>query len=166
MKALVIPSCFFHDGQANFSEQRSKISQWMVFIESRRDVLRTALNRIWVWRLAGFIADGLLKLPRGWTIDDLKWEWVGPGFPSISPVDDAKAACMRIAAGITSPQRVCKEVGEDSGEILKELAAWNVSRQALGLPPPLYGIAGVPQAEAIIDTQIQQRPIKHRAEGE
>jgi capsid protein len=143
LKSLMQPSLFFLDGEANMSEQRAKVAQWMVFIETRRDVLRTAINRIWAWRLSGFIQEGQLKLPRTKkTIDDLKWEWVAPGATSLNPVDDAKTACMELAAGITSPQRVCKARGDDAAEILREISQWDKMRIAEGVAEPMYGVVG------------------------
>lgn len=142
LKSLMIPACDFNDGDSNYSEERSKKQDWFVFVESRRNVLRQILNNLVAWRLGLFVQDKVLILPKGWTLDHLKWEFVGAGLPWLNPVDEVKAATAAIAAGITSPQRVCKQLGEDAGEILAEIAQWNIDRQALGVPAPLYGVVG------------------------
>lgn len=146
LKSLSCPACLYFDGETNMSEHRAKIDEWHRYIEQRRDVLRTALNRIWAWRLLGFIEEGVLTVGKR-TIDDLKWEWVAPGPPVIDPMTDAKCAALEIAAGISSQQRVCKERGYDAMQILEEQAQWHQARQKLGVPQPQYGIIAPQQPE-------------------
>jgi capsid protein len=143
LKSLHIPSCMLLDGEANYAENRAKLVLWYQYIETRRDVLRNLLNALVAWRLGLFIQDGYLKLPRGRTLDSLNSEWVGAPLPSLNPLDDVRAAIEAINAGITSPQRVVKELtGGDASEILVETAAWFKERQSLGLPPPVMTPTG------------------------
>ena len=68
----------------------------------RRAEVQRLLNNLTVWRLGIFIDDGVLELPRGTSIVDLRWEWQGVGIPWIDPLKEAKAEISLIEAGLAS----------------------------------------------------------------
>lgn len=51
----------------------------------------------------------------------LRCAWQGPVARSINPTDDVKAAVLRIAAGISSPQIEAESIGHEFVEVLKQL---------------------------------------------
>ena len=141
-KTLFIPSCFYWSG-SSYAESQHKIWLWFQFILARRDELRNLLNTLVAWRLSLWVADGTLILPRGWTVGNLMWEWVGAPMPSINVLDSVRAQIEKIGAGLTSPQRAVKELsGDDASEINNESADWKKERDALGLPPPVMKPTG------------------------
>ena len=150
VKSLSLPSLLVNDETGDpYASARIKLQMWYKWVETRRDCLRQVLSNIWAWRVALFVAQGWLKIPNGWGIDQLACEWVGGSLPAMNPLDEIRAACAAIAAGLSSPQRECKKLFQnDSSEIMAELAIWNEDRAALELPEPNYGVTGTPQADA------------------
>ncbi len=137
-KSLFIPSCLYFSG-SSFAESRLKLFLWYEFVNTRRDVLRSLLLNLTAWRLGLFIADKELILPRGMTLGGLvdRLEFTGAPMPSINKLDDVRAACESMAAGLTSPQRAIRELsGDDPNIINDETAAWYKQRSELGLPDP------------------------------
>lgn len=125
-KTLFIPHCFYWAGSA-YAESKLKRDLWYEFIKARREELRTLLNAITAWRIGLWIQDNYLTIPRGWSVSDLQWEWVGAPLPSINVLDDIRGQVEKIDAGLTSPQRAIKEFGDDPDTIKAENEAWNKS---------------------------------------
>jgi len=142
LKSLDIPMCFYDEAYTNYSGMRQA---WVAYQQSaqvkQRNLVRL-LDDITFWKLATWIAAGLVTLPKGLTIYDLKWEWVGSGVPWIDPLKEASADQMAINCGLTSRQRQCKERGDDWFSIVNELAQENTIMKSLGVNPintPLDG---------------------------
>lgn len=80
--------------------------------DPKRQALLELLRRLTVWRIGLMILDGELQLPRGMTslgVND--WEWVPTGMPWWDPAKEIRGNLMAIAAGLDTPQRICKESG-------------------------------------------------------
>src|SRR6185436_3946763 len=90
--------------------------------EAKRRDVKELLNNITAWRIGLFVEDGILKLPAGVQIFDLKWDWLPTGMPWIDPLKETTADIARVQAGLDSPQRVCRRRGEDFFEIVDEIA--------------------------------------------
>ena len=57
-----------------------------------------------------------MRLPRGMTIGTLPYEWVHEGMPWWDPTKEIKGQLQAISAGLTTPQRVCREMGQGEWE--------------------------------------------------
>ena len=75
-----------------------------------------------MWRLGLAVADGELTLPSGKEFAWLNWEFIPAGVPWWDPVKEIRGAAMGVAAGFTSPQRVCREAGTDFETNIREIA--------------------------------------------
>ena len=62
-------------------------------------------------------------MPSGMEFQDIYYEHVPAGVPWWDPAKEARGQAMGIAMGVTSPQRVCREVGTDFETNVDEIAA-------------------------------------------
>jgi len=125
IKSLDIPLSFYDEGRANFSSGRQA---WLLYdqsAKSKRDDLRELLDILTLWRIRLWISKGDWKLPQGFALRDIKWQWISAGIPWIDPLKEATANTVEINTGTNSRTRICKERGEDFYEIVDELAEEN-----------------------------------------
>jgi capsid protein len=87
------------------------------------------------------ISDGELILPRGVDYSDLSWEWVGDGVPWWDPQKEVTGHAMAIAAGLDTPQRVCRAIGTDYFDNIDQIAKANQYAQERGVSIVLPGVS-------------------------
>jgi len=73
--------------------------------------------------------------PAGW----LNSVWIGPGRGWVDPEKEAKAAVLRLQAGLTTLERECAEQGLDYEEVLFQRKRELEMFKRLGLPVPSWG---------------------------
>jgi len=134
LKALDIPYSFYDEAHTNYSGARQALLQYEQSADVKRQDVRDLLNRLTAWRLGHFIADGVLELPAGMALRDLRWEWIARGIPWIDPLKEVNADIAAVGAGLSSRGRVLKRQGLDFAEVARELAAENELLAELGLP--------------------------------
>lgn len=122
IKALDIPFSFYDEAHTNWVGQRQANSQYMLSATAKRADLVDLLDKITQWRLGLAVMDGDLKLPKGMKVADLNWEWVPAGTPPVDPVKEITADVAEINAGLSSPQRKCRERGDDFFQVIDERA--------------------------------------------
>lgn len=137
LKALDIPFNFYDESHTNYSGGRQALLMYEESAESKRFDNRELLDHLCRWRFAMAIADGDLVLPRGVTIDDLRWEWVSTGIPWIDPLKEVNADTQARNAGFDSTVRVCKRGGGDAYQLADEEAKYQAYRASKGLPNSL-----------------------------
>lgn len=122
----------------NYSSGRLDHLPWQRGIRIRRDRLRrVVLDRVFrAWyaearKIFGYLPAGLPDDTSGF-----RWCWRWDGFDSIDPVKDATAAQARLAAGLSTWERECGEMGEDWEEVFAQQAREQALREKLGLPKP------------------------------
>lgn len=117
IKALDIPWNFWDEAHTNFFGSRAA---WLLYDRScqdkRADVLEL-LRKITIWLVQTWIrnevlGNGLqLSLPSGWTMEDIKFEWVPVGVPWWKPQEELTTELQAVAAGVMDPYTVCKMHG-------------------------------------------------------
>ncbi len=154
LKSLDIPYNFWDEAYTNFFGSRAA---WMIYNRSaltRRLDLQDVLRQITVWLLTVWQKNAALKtgalrlaLPRGWTIEDVKFEWVPLGMPWWKPNEELDAELKAIAAGLKDPYTVCKEHGfgdfEDNVLQIKKAQAFAESHGV----PLFFGVNPQPRPE-------------------
>ncbi len=133
LKALDIPYSFFSEDFTNYSGARQALLQYEQSCEEKRDRIRLLLNGLTAWRLALFIADGYLTLPEGFTLDQVKWEWIPAAIAWIDPQKEATAQTMLISNKLASRQQIAKANGQDWFSIVDQLAAEEEYMRSKGL---------------------------------
>lgn len=73
--------------------------------------------------------------------------WRGPIQRSINPVDDVKAAMMRVHAGLSSPQREGAQIGANWQEVQQEMDEWLQSAAKNNLPTELIASVITPNPQ-------------------
>jgi len=135
MKGLDIPMSFYDESLANYSSSRSAWIHYNISAENKRANLRRVLDEITIWKLATWVAAGMLTLPQGMRVSQLNWEWVSHGVPWLNPLQEVNADIAGVNSSLTSRQRLCRERGEDWYEVVKELKAEQDKLIELGLSP-------------------------------
>jgi capsid protein len=121
-KALDIPYSFFDESFTNYSGSRQALLQYEQSASIRRTDNRQLLNSLTAWRIAMWIRDGVLTLPKSKTASSLGWEWIASGVPWIDPLKEVVADTKAIAAGLQSRDMIIKRrLGMSFRDIADEL---------------------------------------------
>jgi len=117
MKMLDIPYSFYDESHTNFFGSKAAWMHYERTSNSKREALANILDRITIWRLFLAITNKEIPdLPKSLSVADLDWEWVPTGMPWWDPAKEINGNLMAIAAGLDTPQRICKENGKGDFE--------------------------------------------------
>ena len=133
LKSLDIPYSFFSENFTNYSGARQALLQYEQSAAARRREIVRLLNNITIWRLQLFVQDGILELPRGMTVGDLPFEWIGCALPWIDPQKEANAEIALVNASLASRQDICKQHGKDWWTVVEKLAQEQRYMSELGI---------------------------------
>lgn len=131
LKALDLPYSFFNESFTNYSGSRGARLLYAQSCKNRQADVVDLLDWLTRWRLAWLLAAG--DLTEGEYLA-ANWEWVHASMPGLDPLKEIEADLRRLAAGMTTRRRLCKEQGEDYDEIKRELAEEQADLAELGLP--------------------------------
>lgn len=123
LRSLDIPYSFFDESFTNFYGSRGGLIQYLHSCDSKVRDLQEFQDEHFRWRAGIGIETGELDLPSGKGFEFLAWEFVPGGVPWWDPVKEARGQAMGIAMGVTSPQRVCREIGTNFETNIDEIAA-------------------------------------------
>jgi len=116
LKALNLDATFYDASKATWHGARSAQLHYERGCVDARNDQQELRNRWTAWRLTLAAIDGTLRLPAGWTVQDIRWEWVHRGQPWWRPDQEIRGDVEAIAAGFSNPYRVCRERGQGSFE--------------------------------------------------
>ena len=133
LKALDIPFSFYKEDFTNFFGSKSAFMQYERSCRAKRADVIEVLRQITIWWMRIWISRGLLTLPAGMTINDVTFEWIPIGMPWWDPAKEIKGDVMAIAAGLDSPQRVCRRTGTDFEENIKQIAKAKAIAESMGV---------------------------------
>ncbi|MEM8864553.1 MAG: phage portal protein [Planctomycetota bacterium] len=122
LKAIDVPYSFFDESFTNFYGSRGGLIQYLQSCKPKREDNKEALDAHTRWRAGLDVADGQLELPQGKDFSFLRWEWVPDGIPWWDPAKEIRGKLMAIRAGLSSPQRECRETGTNFEDNLQEIA--------------------------------------------
>lgn len=111
IKALDIPYSFFDESHTNYSGARGSWLHYERACMDRRDDQIEMRRRWTLFQLQRWLLSGMLTLPTGMTLGDLRWKWIPKGMPWWKPSEELTADLKAIAAGLTSPQAVAAKNG-------------------------------------------------------
>lgn len=134
LKSGDIPYSFYDESHTNYSGARQALVQYDQSAEDNRQNIRDRLlTPLTIWRLRIFIEDGVLVLPVGMGIDDIKFEWIGAKLPWIDPKKEADGFEKLLSLNLTTHQAICKSQGEDWNQIVEQKAREHAKVKELGL---------------------------------
>jgi len=122
LRTLDIPYSFFDESFTNFYGSRGGLIQYLKACENKIADIQDCLNWWTNWVLGLAVADGTIRMPSGMEFQDIYYEHVPAGVPWWDPAKEARGQAMGIAMGVTSPQRVCRELGTDFETNIDEIA--------------------------------------------
>ncbi len=112
--SLDIPMNFFDPKYVNMSGGRTSWNQYERSCVSKRDDQLELHEWYSDWRYARWLlpksagGTGELILPRSMQISDIRHEWVARGVPWWKPAEELDAELRSVAAGLDTPQRICR----------------------------------------------------------
>ncbi len=133
MKALDLPMSFYSEDFTNFYGSRGAVIQFKKATKPKQADLIDSLNDMMKWRIGMAIADGDLKLPKGFKYEDLSWDWITEGMEMWDPVKEVAGYKSAIAAGLDSPQRICRMIGTDYDQNLADIEEARDKAEAHGI---------------------------------
>lgn len=122
LKSLDIPFSFYDESHTNFFGSRAAWLHYERSCRDRRDDQIEMRRNYTIWKLRTWIQDGRLTLPDGMTVYDVAFEWVPRGMPWWDPSKEIKGHVQAIAAGLDTPQRVCRSTDTDFFDNVLEIA--------------------------------------------
>lgn len=151
LTSLDIPLTFLKSSEATFFGNKADWIHYFASACEKRKNLRELLDNVTLWKVSVWVASGLLKLPAGWKIWDLKWDWLASGVPWANPVDEIQRDLTALKMGVTTRTRICKQLGIDFRDLVDELEAEEKLLKSKHLPVDLTSLlakAGVPTGVA------------------
>lgn len=122
IKTLDLPYSFLDESKSNFFGSRAGLIQYQKSTKTKIRDLQDFQDEWFRWRIGLAVADGDFKIPRWKEFDWLKWQFVPDGVPWWDPIKEVRGNAMAIAAGFSSPQQVCREVGTNFEENVLRIA--------------------------------------------
>lgn len=122
LKCLDIPFSFFDESFTNFYGSRGGLIHYLNSTKDTISQLQQLQNDWARFRIGMMVQDGEITLPRGREFEFIRFEFVPDGIPWWDRVKEARGAAMEVAAGFSSPQRVCQEIGTDFRENIRQTA--------------------------------------------
>ncbi|HEY4635659.1 MAG TPA: phage portal protein, partial [Rhodospirillales bacterium] len=122
LRATDIPYSFFDESFTNFYGSRGGLIQYLHSCNAKVQDLQEFLDDDHRWRAGLAVEDGELVLPSGKDFSFLEWEFVPGGIPWWDSTKEVRGAAMSVAAGFSSPIRVCQETGTNFFKNIDETA--------------------------------------------
>lgn len=122
LKSLDIPFSFFDEAHTNFHGSLRALQLYIRSAKSKQEDNQEFQTEWVTWRAAVAIRDGDLRLPSGWTLDDLHHEFIPDGVPWWDKAKELRGDLMGISAGLDSPQRIAHERGVDFEDNVDQIA--------------------------------------------
>ncbi len=122
LKALDIPFSFYDESHTNFFGSRAAWLHYERSCKDKRDDQIELRRNYTIFKLRQWIRDGLLTLPRGWTVSSVYFEWQARGMPWWDPTKEIRGYAAAIAAGLDTPQRICKATDTDFFDNIDQIA--------------------------------------------
>ena len=134
LKSLDIPFSFFDESFTNFYGSRGALLHYQKSCEPKRAEVKDVLRRLTAWRLALWIEDGVLQLPAGRSLADMRWEWIPAGLAWWDPAKEIRGDVEAINAGLRTRSEIrAEKYGDDWIDVVDQLAREREALEERGL---------------------------------
>ena len=134
LKSLDIPFSFFDESFTNFYGSRGALLHYQKSCEPKRAEVKDVLRRLTAWRLALWIEDGVLSLPAGRSLADMRWEWIPAGLAWWDPAKEIRGDVEAINAGLRTRSEIrAEKYGDDWIDVVDQLAREREALEERGL---------------------------------
>jgi lambda family phage portal protein len=144
----------YSGGRMAWQQCQPMISFW------RRSIVRDQLVRpIYEAFVNQALAEGLLPIPASGDVDWYNATYNLPGYRYVDPQKEIAAQILAIEAGLTSPQRVCAEMGVDAWQVAdenKDFRAYLLQPSPAGSPG--YALETTAQPVGVVDLTKEEVP--------
>lgn len=142
LKALDIPYSFYDESFTNYFGSRQALIAYLTSCKHKRDDLVEMLDRLTVWRTGLWVANGVLTLPAGLQLSDLRWDWIPQGIPWWSPKEEIAGDIAAVEAKLRTRSEIRRErFGDSWYDVVRKLKAEEDFLKQLGMSasttPPL-----------------------------
>ena len=158
LKALDIPYSFYDESHTNFFGSRAAWLHYERSCKDKRDDQIAMRQQYTSWKLALWVQSGRLTLPTGMQLSDIRYEWVPRGMPWWDPAKEIAGQVQAIAAGLDTPQRICKMTGSDYYENIEEIAKASSYADGLGVQVTWEPGSSVPTRKITSQPADQEMP--------
>jgi capsid protein len=138
LKGLDIPMSFYREDLTNFFGSRAALMHYLRSCRWKRRRLQRLLQRLTAWRIGLWLANGLLRLPKGFDPNQLRFSWSPAGIPWWDPSKEVAGDMLAVGAGWGDPFAIALE---KTGEPLERNLRQTV--KAIALAQRLAKEAGV-----------------------
>jgi len=135
LKALDIPFSFYDESFTNYSGARQALLLYEQSAAEKRKAVKAVLDALTRWRIMLWIASGVLKLPAGITISDIRWDWQPSGIPWVDPLKETMADKEAVDGALNSRRRILRKQGIDVNEVFDELEQEQNEIEKRGIGP-------------------------------
>ena len=134
LKSLDIPFSFFDESFTNFYGSRGALLHYQKSCEPKRAEGKDGVRRLTAWRLALWIEDGVLSLPAGRSLADMRWEWIPAGLAWWDPAKEIRGDIEAINAGLRTRSEIrAEKYGDDWIDVVDQLAREREALEERGL---------------------------------
>jgi capsid protein len=120
LKCLDFPVSFYDESRANFAGAVKADQSYEKSTLSKKADIREFLSSWFMWKIDWAIANGDTYLAEN--KGAILFEFVSAGLPWFDNLKESKAVKEKLSMGLTNPQKVAKQLGEDYEENIKEIA--------------------------------------------
>lgn len=143
LKCLDLDYSFFDSSHTNFYGSRAALNSYLKACEPKQEDLIEAQDKIAYWIIGFWIDAGLLVLPAGMTISDVRWEFIPDGVPFWDTQKDALGTASLIAMGLETFEGVARKTNSEwQDNIIRNAASAKFARDN-GVPIMLPGVQGL-----------------------
>lgn len=139
--SLDIPMNFFDPKYVNFAGGRTSWNQYERSCVDKREEQLALHDWYTDWRVTRWMlprsagGTGELILPRGWTIDDVCWEWVPRGVPWWKPEEELESELLAAQHGLDNLERIARRhnLGDVRENLRVNAEIMEFARKELGI---------------------------------
>lgn len=103
IRALDIPYSFFSENFTNFFGSRAALMHYERACKDKRESLVEWLDEWTLWQITLAVLSDEIKLPRGFDLESLTWQWVPIGTPWWDPSKEIRGDVAAVGAGLADP---------------------------------------------------------------
>lgn len=114
LKSLDIPYCLFDESSTVFHGFVGSWNHYERSCDSKREDNIEYCNGWTDWQLRWGLRNKQIKLPSGWDLSRVKYEWSPIGMPWYRKGEELNGDLMSISGGLDNPNRICRRRGTGS----------------------------------------------------
>ena len=132
--SLDIPYTYFDSRRSSFSAMRQDRIEYEQATREKQTDIRELLNEITNWKISQWSSTGILSLPGGASVSQIRYAWIPKRIPLLDPAKEYAAFEKAIELGIKSRKQIAAELGlEDWEDTIEQLAIEKKIMDANGL---------------------------------